>query len=73
MQICIFHVGKNIFYLSQSIRLTFMVWREKKKWREGSLQGVSPQSGIPKCQRPLQSGELGPRVPFPQQSQSIAN
>jgi len=35
MQICIFHVGKDIFYLSQSIRLTFMVWREKKKKKNG--------------------------------------
>ena len=35
MQICICYVGKHIIYLSQSIRFTFMVWREKKKKKTG--------------------------------------
>ena len=50
MQICIFHVGKDIFYLSQSIRLTFMVWREKKKKKmeRGDFTRSDPSEWYPK-------------------------
>ena len=53
MHICICRVGKHIIYLSQSIRLTFMVWREKKKMQRGVFTRSVPSEWCPEMSETL--------------------